>query len=162
MHHDKLKICESRKLPKWLVDFQGTKDRRTSNIYQSSKVSRNDQCVGDSLKPKLKGMTDQASLPDGPYRGTRSKTKAVPPLEPSHKRQTSEGKTKKKHYCLCKQVNPKGMMVQCDECRDCVCGHNSLGCSLYLCINVQVVVWYTYQGTLPLMSDFSSVCNMYS
>ena len=83
---------------------------------QSSKNNGNGQCVEDSLK--LQGKTDQASLPDGPYRGTRSKTKATPPLEPSHKRPTSEGKTKKKHYCLIRQINPKEMMVQCEECRD--------------------------------------------
>ena len=63
MHHDKLKLCESRKLPKWLVDFQS---RGTSNLPQSSKTNRNDYCVGYSLKPKLKGKTDQASVPDGP------------------------------------------------------------------------------------------------
>ena len=113
----KLKLCESIKLPKWLVDFHA-KSRGTSNLPQSSKTNRNDYCVGYSLKPKLKGKTDQASVPDGPYRGTRSKTNAAPSLERSHKRPTSEGKTKRKHCCLCKQVNTEGMMVQCDECRD--------------------------------------------
>ena len=47
---------------------------------QSSKNNGNGQCVEDSLK--LQGKTDQASLPDGPYRGTRSKTKAALSLEP--------------------------------------------------------------------------------
>ena len=84
-------------------NVQGTKDRKTSNLYQSSKVNGNDQCVGNSLKPKLKRKADQSLVPDGPYRGNRNKTKAILPLEPSHKRQTNEGKTKKKHYCLCKQ-----------------------------------------------------------
>ena len=86
-------------MPKWLVDFQGAKDRETSNLSQNSKINGNGQCVGDSLKPKLQVNTDQASVPDGPYRGTRSKTKAAPSLEPSHKRptsETSERKTKKK------------------------------------------------------------------
>ena len=85
-------------MPKWLVDFQGAKDRETSNLSQNSKINGNGQCVGDSLKPKLQGKTDQASVPDGPYRGTRIKTNA-PTLELSHKRPKNEGKTKKKHYC---------------------------------------------------------------
>ena len=100
-------------MPKWLVDFQGAKSRGTSNLPLSSKINGNDRCVGDSLKPKLKEKTDQASVPDSPYRGTRSKTIAASSLEPSHKRPTSEGMAKRKHYCLCKLVNPKRMMVQC-------------------------------------------------
>ena len=115
VHNDKLTLCESRQLPKWLVEFQGAKDQWTTNLSQSSKNNGNGQCVGDSLKLKLKWKTDQASVPDGPYRGTRSKTKAAFSLEPSLESPTSEGKTKKNHDYLCKQVNPKGMMVQCDE-----------------------------------------------
>ena len=101
MHH-KLKLCESKKLPKWFVDFQGAKVRGTSNLSQSGKINCNDQCVGDSLKPKVKRETDQASVLDGPYRGTGSNIKASPRLEPSHKRATSEGKTKNRHSCLFK------------------------------------------------------------
>ena len=58
MHHDKLKLCESRKLPKWLVDFQGAKSRGTSNLPQNRKNNGNGQCVRDSLKPKRKEKTD--------------------------------------------------------------------------------------------------------
>ena len=44
MHHDKLKLCESRKLPKWLG---------TSELLLRSKNNGNGQCVGGSIKPKL-------------------------------------------------------------------------------------------------------------
>ena len=66
MHHDQLKFCESRHLPKLLVDFQGAKCRGTSNLPDSSKNNGNGQCVGDSLNPKLQGKNDQASVPDSP------------------------------------------------------------------------------------------------
>ena len=66
MHHDQLKFCESRNLPKLLVDFQGAKSWGTSYLTDSSKKNGNGQCVGDSLNPKLQGKNDQASFPDGP------------------------------------------------------------------------------------------------
>ena len=90
MHHDQLNLYQSRNLPKLLVDFQEAKSRGTSNLPDSSKNNGNGRCVGDSLKPKRKGKTDQGSVHDGPYSGTRSKLKAAPPLEPSHKRPTCE------------------------------------------------------------------------
>ena len=100
-------------MPKWLVDFQGAKDRETSNLSQNSKINGNGQCVGDSLKPKLQGKTDQASVPDGPYRGTRIKTKAVLPLSSVTNAQKMRERLRRSII-----VNPIEMMVQCEECRD--------------------------------------------
>ena len=60
MHHDKLKLCESRKVPKWLVDFQGAKDCGTTNLFQSRKNHGNGRCVGNLLKRK--GKIDQGTV----------------------------------------------------------------------------------------------------
>ena len=39
MHHDKLKLCESRKLPKWLVDFQGAKSRGPATFPRAVRLT---------------------------------------------------------------------------------------------------------------------------
>ena len=100
MHRDKVKLCESRKLQKLLVDFQGAKDQGTSNLSQSSKNNGN-----------LRGRPTKLQFLTVKLEVLEVKTKAVPPLEPSHKRPTNEGKTRR-HYCPCKLVNLKRIPVQ--------------------------------------------------
>ncbi|XP_062609540.1 death-inducer obliterator 1-like [Saccostrea cucullata] len=131
MHHDKLKRCESRQLPKWLVNYK--------NKLPGQSVARDGDC---SLVPEVVaplGSADSGLSPGspgsgghsivspkpaesvGPYMSTRKRVKerldqTKQPQSPKRPRATRGTKTKK--YCVCLQSNPKGMMVQCDNCRD--------------------------------------------
>ncbi|XP_062569752.1 transcription factor 19-like [Saccostrea cucullata] len=130
MHHDKLKRCESRQLPKWLIN--------NKNKLPGQSVPRNGESspTHDAVAPL--GTADSAISPEspgsgghpkvsskpaesGPYMGTRKRVRerldqSKQPQSPKRPRATRGAKTRK--YCVCLQSNPKGMMVQCDICRD--------------------------------------------
>lgn len=55
----------------------------------------------------------------GPNIGTRSRNKAGNESAGSEcPKQRKKNRIKKKSYCLCKKQNLKGLMVQCDFCKD--------------------------------------------
>ncbi|XP_061175912.1 uncharacterized protein LOC133184853 [Saccostrea echinata] len=131
MHHDKLKKCEARQLPKWLVTDQ------SKLPGQSVGRGGNSSLVRDVVRPM--GTADSGSSPGDPGSGGKSKVSPKPaktvgpyldtrkrvrerseqpekPKSPKRRRATKGAKTRQ--YCLCLQSNPKGLMVQCDSCRD--------------------------------------------
>nr|XP_022295005.1 uncharacterized protein LOC111105125 [Crassostrea virginica] len=118
MHHDKLRPCISRKLPKWIRDHQA----------QSS-----DRCVPErsptdsdpKMMPTAKKACKSRNYQDGnaPYLGTRSRTGSLKPKSSDeHDVTVTRGRKRSAkrsyRYCLCKSTRPAGLMVQCDTCRD--------------------------------------------
>ncbi|XP_062616426.1 uncharacterized protein LOC134278117 [Saccostrea cucullata] len=131
MHHDKLKRCESRQLPKWLVSYKNrlpgqsvARDGDSSLVHDvvtplgSTDSGLSHESPGSGGHSKVSPKPAESL---GPYMGTRKRVRerldqTKQPQSPKRPRATRGTKTKK--YCVCLQSNPKGMMVQCDNCRD--------------------------------------------
>jgi hypothetical protein len=120
MHHDKIKKCEARMLPKWLIEFK--------NKLSSNETTVNSNAVSFGSDSEQTGIvreepTKKGGVPClGPYLGTRSRDTSMSKSDtvvevPSKQRKRAVGKNQKS-YCLCKKQKPKGLMVQCDYCRD--------------------------------------------
>lgn len=131
MHHDKLKTCESRQLPKWLITYHrklsGEPADRDSDSTPVCVVAEPLGATGSGLSPGDPGSKQKTRVEPkpaervGPYMGTRKRvrerlSKPNKPSTPKRPKATKGGKSKQ--YCLCLQTKPKGLMVQCDSCRD--------------------------------------------
>lgn len=121
LHHDKLKICQARELPKWIRDYQARTRVTVEPAGEEPKQSppeRNDKRGGESVVPK----TDNPI--NAPFMGTRSRSRVVPKTSQqlqasgSQGRKRRGGKRKRYEYCVCKTKTPVGLMVQCDQCKD--------------------------------------------
>ncbi|XP_062589436.1 uncharacterized protein LOC134251086 [Saccostrea cucullata] len=131
MHHDKLKRCEFRQLPKWLINYKNklpgqsvARDGDSSPIYDvvaplgtaDSGISPGSPWSGGHSK-----VSPKPAESVGPYMGTRKRVRerldqSKQPQSPRRPRATRGTKTRKYYVCL--QSNPKEIMVQFDNCRD--------------------------------------------
>lgn len=125
MHHDKLKKCDARKLPKWLVDYMKSLQSKSPGDLDDNpddEVSAGGSCNNTSAKDPADTATEErlGKQPDGPFSGTRSRSKAITKHDGTIVAKPLKRGQKKvqKSYCVCKKQNPKGLMVQCDSCKD--------------------------------------------
>ncbi|XP_061184382.1 transcription factor 19-like [Saccostrea echinata] len=131
MHHDKLKRCEARQLPKWLVTYQSKfpgqlvgRDGDSSRVHDVVRplgTADSGSSSGDPGSRVKSKVSPKPAETVGPYLGTRKRVRErseqpEKPKSPKRPRATKGAKTRQ--YCLCLQSNPKGLMVQCDSCRD--------------------------------------------
>ncbi|XP_061194996.1 uncharacterized protein LOC133203172 [Saccostrea echinata] len=128
MHLDKLKRCEARQLPKWLVTYQSklpgqsvSRDGDSSlvrDVVRPLVTADSGSSPGDPGSRVKSKVSPKPSETVGPYLSTRKRVRerSEKPKSPKRPRATKGAKTRQ--YCLCLQSNPKGLMVQCDSCRD--------------------------------------------
>jgi hypothetical protein len=97
MHHDKLKLCESGELPKWLINYQrgGTLGKRSPSLDGGS------QAEGTSTTPRVDAVTRGevgGSSSSGPHMGTRIKGRGILTTHPS------KGLRIKHYFCVSNQT----------------------------------------------------------
>jgi hypothetical protein len=144
IHFDKLKICRSRQIPQWLRDFQakndpvgdGTLDTRVtprgsamhsqSHSNPNQPLNTSNSAVNSkhhSINPTKPGERSVNQDKMSPYftrskaKGTSRSSKSMAESLVTSKGRSLNSKTQKT-YCLCEEVNPKGLMVQCSDCKD--------------------------------------------
>nr|XP_022309957.1 set1 complex component spp1-like [Crassostrea virginica] len=119
MHHDKLRPCISRKLPKWIRDYQARSSDQGVPDCQTPLV--------DSPTPPPATKANKAQNGrdcSAPYLGTRSRTGALNSRQNAERDSVSAkgrnrpAKRAQYKYCLCKSTRPAGLMVQCNTCKD--------------------------------------------
>ena len=119
MHHDKLRPCISRKLPKWIRDYQARSSDRGVPDSQPPIVDLPTPPPATKANKAQNGRDCSA-----PYLGTRSRTGALNPRQNAErdsvaaKGRNRPAKRGQYKYCLCKSTRPAGLMVQCDTCKD--------------------------------------------
>ena len=131
MHHDKLKKCESRQLPKWLINYQnkfpGQSVDRDGDSSLVHGVVRSLGTADSGLSPEDPESGNKSTVSPkpaetvGPYMGTRKRVREraeQSKKSKSPKRPKATKGTKTRQYCVCSQSKPKGLMVQCNSCRD--------------------------------------------
>ncbi|XP_062591792.1 death-inducer obliterator 1-like [Saccostrea cucullata] len=120
MHHDKLKACNARQIPKWIKDYKAREEQES--------ITDETQPLTQNPKPSEKPKQSKAGTGgDAPYLRTRSRSGTSqgqpsssirPQASADQGQKRYRAKAKRYQYCVCKTKNPRGFMVQCDTCKD--------------------------------------------
>lgn len=115
LHHNKLKICQARELPKWVRDYQAhtyvTVEPTEEELKQVQQKKNNERGEG-SVVPKTGNQLN------APFMVTWSRTQVATETSQEFQAPESQGHrrrgSKRYEYFICKTITSVGLMVQCD------------------------------------------------